>query len=375
MTAAADPNAGPPAPPQRPPRFDLLDGLRGLAALAVVVYHFTQHNGLHWLSGAWVAVDLFFMLSGFVIAHSYGAKLLAGMPFREFALARLVRLGPLYFTGLLIGLAAALLSLRGGELAGVSPLQLGAATLLGSVWLPYPNHLTWPFGTDRIAGQIYPLNDPAWSLFFEVFVNALFVFYVAHRRRLSSLSIVALASAVFLVTTFVFHQTNPGWGEHNFVFGFPRVVAEFFAGALIFQVALHQRPAQPRLLALVAAAMGVLLFRGGSAGLLNSLVVVPLVVVLATAIRIEAPAWQRACRVLGELSYPLYIVHVPLYRLAWQVPGVRAWSPEMQTAVIGGVCVLAAVALAALDKRARKALTDRLAGARRVAPATLARWS
>jgi peptidoglycan/LPS O-acetylase OafA/YrhL len=104
-------------------RFDLLDGLRGLAAIAVMVHHFTQHNGLHWLGGAWVAVDLFFILSGFVIAHSYGIKLLAGMPLRQFLLIRLNRLGPLYFFGLLIGLIAALLAMRAGELGKITPFS------------------------------------------------------------------------------------------------------------------------------------------------------------------------------------------------------------------------------------------------------------
>jgi hypothetical protein len=65
-------------------RFDLLDGLRGIAAIGVMIYHYTLHNGLHWLGGAWVAVDLFFILSGFVIAHSYGNKILNGMGIQQF---------------------------------------------------------------------------------------------------------------------------------------------------------------------------------------------------------------------------------------------------------------------------------------------------
>jgi peptidoglycan/LPS O-acetylase OafA/YrhL len=344
---------------EKPVRFDLLDGLRGIAAIAVMVYHFTQHNGLHWLGGAWVAVDLFFILSGFVIAHSYGAKLLNGMPFSRFLLVRLIRLGPLYFLGLSIGLIAAMLSLRAGEFGDITTMQLGTAATLGAVWLPYPNNLAWPFGNDTISGPIFPLNDPAWSLFFEAFVNATFFLYVLKFRKLSSTSLVCVAWTIFLTCTVLFHQSNPGWGKYNFIFGFPRVVAEFFMGALIYQLGFHNKQARPKLTLLVGVSVAILLLLGRGA-LVNSITLIPLIVVLASAIKIELRTWKSICKVLGNISYPLYIVHFPMYRLVWQTPIIRTLTPLAQTVVVSVICLLFALLLAAIDERLRKILTVRI---------------
>src|ERR1700684_2462821 len=82
-------------------RYDALDGLRGVAAIAVMFSHFTQESVF---KNAYVAVDLFFMLSGFVIAHSYGTRLLAGMTAVEYIKRRIIRLYPMLLLSLLIGL-------------------------------------------------------------------------------------------------------------------------------------------------------------------------------------------------------------------------------------------------------------------------------
>jgi peptidoglycan/LPS O-acetylase OafA/YrhL len=340
-------------------RFDLLDGLRGLAAIAVMVYHFTQHNGLHWLGGAWVAVDLFFILSGFVIAHSYGEKLLAGMLFRQFLLIRLIRLGPLYFLGLLIGLIAAVLSIYAGEFGGITPMQLGTATLLGALWLPYPNNLAWPIGVDTVGGPVFPLNDPAWSLFFEASVNAAFFFYVYRFRKLSSLCFFGISAATFIVVTVLFHQVNPGWGRYNFIFGFPRVVAEFFAGVLVYQLAFHKNKARPKLTLLTGVIVLLLLFIGGVYPLVNSLTLIPVCVVLASAVKIESQSWTKVLRMLGNISYPLYIIHFPMYRLLWNISLIRTFNPIAQTAVVSCLCLTLALLLAVIDEHLRKALTAR----------------
>jgi peptidoglycan/LPS O-acetylase OafA/YrhL len=124
-------------------RFDLLDGLRGVAAIAVMLHHYTQHTGWDWFGGAWVAVDLFFVLSGFVIAHSYSKKLLNGMSFREFAFVRLVRLAPLYLLGLALGVCAVLLSMTKTGTPQISGAQL--ATIISAGLLVPIQSLARPF--------------------------------------------------------------------------------------------------------------------------------------------------------------------------------------------------------------------------------------
>ena len=346
-------------------RFDLLDGLRGIAAIVVVIFHFTQNSRLDWLMGAWVAVDLFFILSGFVIAYSYGAKILDGMTFRQFLLIRLVRLGPLYFAGLWVGLTVAFFTMRAGDLGSISPMQLSTAALLGAAWLPYLNHLSWSweFGNGAINGSIFPLNDPAWSLFFEMFINCIFFFYVYKFRKLVSISLLGVSIAAYLVVVIIYHQLNPGWDADSFIFGFPRVMAEFFGGVLIYHSGLHQKVPRPRFAILVGVAVMALIFivdQKQKTTRFNSIALIPLLLVLASAIKIESRPWQWVCKVLGDISYPLYITHIPMYRLFLQIPILRTLSPMGQTAVMICLCILVALFLASIDKRLRKILMARI---------------
>jgi len=339
-------------------RFDLLDGLRGLAAIAVMIYHFTQHNGLHWLRGAWVAVDLFFILSGFVIAHSYGAKLLDGMSFRSFMLVRLIRLGPLYLFGLILGVVAATLSMCAGELGDITAMQLGAAAALGAMWLPYPNDSSWPFGHDAIHGPIFPLNDPAWSLFFEIFVNGVFFLCVRRFRKLSSIALVCISSFVFITCTVLFDQSNSGWATDNFIFGFPRVMAGFFVGALIYQLGFHEKSGRPGLTMVIGLSV-FLLFILGKRALLNSITLIPLIVALASAVKIEKGGWKALCKALGNISYPIYIVHFPVYRLVWHSQFFQSMTPVSQTMAVCAICLVIAHMLATIDAWLRKILMSR----------------
>ena len=191
-------------------RFDTLDGARGVASIAVMIYHYTQHNGLHWMEGAWVSVDMFFILSGFVIAHSYGAKIIGGMTFIEFTAIRLIRLGPLYFFGLGLGICAAMILIQTNATIQIDGMKIVKAAMLGLFWVPYRNWASWPFGTDVITASVFPLNDPAWSLFFELFVNVVFFLFVSRFRVLSSPWLVTLAFVVFVFCTLVLGQHNPG---------------------------------------------------------------------------------------------------------------------------------------------------------------------
>ncbi|HET9652973.1 MAG TPA: acyltransferase family protein, partial [Usitatibacter sp.] len=89
------------------PRYLLLDGLRGMAALVIVVHHFTALSGQREIfASASIAVDFFFCLGGFVIAHAYQERLLAGMSALEYTRRRVARLYPMYLVGLAIGLFA-----------------------------------------------------------------------------------------------------------------------------------------------------------------------------------------------------------------------------------------------------------------------------
>jgi peptidoglycan/LPS O-acetylase OafA/YrhL len=339
-------------------RFDLLDGLRGVAAIAVMLHHYTQHTGWDWFGGAWVAVDLFFVLSGFVIAHSYSKKILNGMSFREFAFVRLARLGPLYLLGLALGVCAVLLSMAKNGTPQITGTQLATATAVGAFWLPYFNNIAWPFGADAIVGATFPLNDPSWSLFFELCVNVVFAAYLYNFRKLPNATYSILAFVAFIACTVIFRQINPGWRAESFLLGFPRVIAEFFAGVFIFSMGLQYKKAHPVFTAAVTIA-ALLCFTIGNPKIafINSLTLVPLSVALLCSVSIEGIG-KRICGVLGELSYPLYVIHFPIYRLVFESFAIRVLNPVAQTLVVAAISIVLALLLARADQELRRKLTS-----------------
>src|ERR1700681_3354917 len=120
-------------------RYVILDGMRGIAALTVMVFHYTSHTDYELLKNAPVAVDLFFILSGFVLCFSYGDKIYKNeIGFMEFMLRRLIRLYPMLILGLLIGtIAVCLFSLFGHTTYSLH--EAVASFGINALFLPYLN--------------------------------------------------------------------------------------------------------------------------------------------------------------------------------------------------------------------------------------------
>jgi peptidoglycan/LPS O-acetylase OafA/YrhL len=143
--------------------FTTLDGIRGLAALLVVVRHTGALVDPLSFQESYLAVDVFFVLSGVVLSQAYEARLQAGLGALRFAWIRLVRIYPLYFLGGLISVVTILAGIDAPARAG----HLATYALLGLFMLPNP-------GLGSV--YVYPLINPSWSLFMELAVN---VFYAA----------------------------------------------------------------------------------------------------------------------------------------------------------------------------------------------------
>jgi len=355
------PPATVPGLPGTPHRFEALDGLRGLAAIAVMLFHYGEHNGLHWLPSAWVAVDLFFVLSGFVIAHSYAARLRAGMSLGDFMAVRWLRLGPLYLVGLALGAAALAVTMSLGRAGHVTAPEALSAAGLDLLWLPYLNHVAWPFGGEVVRGPVFPLNIPAWSLFFEAIVNLLFVAHVKRFGRSAGVALVAVSGVVFIAITLRLGVINPGWSGGTLVYGFPRVIFEFFLGALIFELKLHERRIGPWLTGLAATTLfASFLSTNVKAALLDAWFVVPLAVIAVAGLRVRGPA-RGLCHWLGDISYPLYIVHYPLFQLAYELFRLREVDPKLQVASVSLLAIAIAWLLVGADRRVRVWLLKRRA--------------
>lgn len=278
-----------------------LDALRGIAAFAVMIYH-QQHTQL--MGHGYLAVDFFFILSGFVIANAYERKLLSNMRFSDFALVRIARLFPLLIAATLV--AAAYMAMgsvrRGGD--------LGWLALLPAALLALPD----PSGT--FAPDPFPLLPVVWSLFFELFANFI---YAARPKWLSTRKLSAIASGSALLLAFALIRHGNGELGNTYATlwaGFPRVLFSFFAGVLCFRLHAQGRLVFPHIspLALAAVLFGLLAVPHRMPWFYDaSCVFVIFPLLLIAAINNEpAERWTRAARVSADVSYPLYLFHLPL---------------------------------------------------------------
>ena len=224
-TPASTEGIVPPLAAAETSRFLLLDGLRGVAALAVVFDHVPPNAIGDLIPQRYLAVDFFFVLSGFVLAHAYGPRLAASWPPLSFMRVRLIRLYPLYLAGSLIGFSVAALGAIRGWGGDLSEVLVTAA--FGVFFLPTLLNM-------NSIGVLYPLNGPAWSLFFELVAN---FFYALIARFLSGrmLALILSVSAVLLSIALFNHADvrGPGWQWSHFDAGLARVVFDFFVGVAI----------------------------------------------------------------------------------------------------------------------------------------------
>lgn len=319
-------------------RFLALDGLRGIAAFSVILDHVPPEMTYGLLPGRALSVDFFFILSGFVLAHAYGERLMTGLSPLAFMRVRIIRLYPLYLLGLLIALASAAYMIRRGwwDVSDIS-----TAALLGFVFLPTP---------PPASSQLYPLNPPAWSLLFELIANLVY----ALTARFLSLRLLAwvlpVGAAAVVFTTFRHADvTGPGWEWSHFDAGLARVMFDFFAGVFLYRLRETWRaPVMPSWLAVVVflAIIGVPApsawrpaFDSGAA-----IILFPLLVMTAADARVSG-AMARVCTTLGLMSYAVYVLHVPLRgvlnlvfdRIGFHPPGYVFVGTLMLTAALAAL--------------------------------------
>ena len=285
-------------------RLDGLDALRGIAALCVFAYHALEEVG----SNAYLAVDFFFMLSGYVMARTYEARLAGGLVPTRFFVMRLGRLWPTLFFGSLLAVPW-LLSQH--PIADVWPAIVA-------------NLLLIPFA---VGGWMFLLNGPAWSICFELFANAL---HAVLLWRLSPRAIAALLVPLIVLLALAASRYSFDVGStlNGFGAALPRVLVSYGIGILLWRKwrdAPSIKVSGAFTLLIMPAFFGInALIAGDSwqADLLFVLLVCPLLI--AGGLRIE-----RVHPVLlwfGAISFPLYAVHVPAMRLVAWLDGDRLWG-------------------------------------------------
>jgi peptidoglycan/LPS O-acetylase OafA/YrhL len=321
-----------------------LDAIRGLAAISVLLIHIGWMGGNRSLARfGYLSVDLFFVVSGFVIGRAYEEKLLSGMRWHRFMLLRVARLYPSMFLGLVAGLVAYFVVPAG-------TYRLG--------WYSIGHLFLIP---DLTADAIFPLNGALWSLFFELAINALHGLVV---RRLSILKLTVFVLAMGAWWAFAASSSGNwggGWNRESFVSGFARVGWSYGAGLLLHRLTLG-RWRIPAIVPIASAALLLFLpaFGGATPRIaLSVFVLFPLIVALAVAS--EVPPFGRGiARWLGAISYPLYAIHHPLLVIVlrrFEISRGARW-----TAVAAAIMAVATVVAYAWDAPVRKRLAALVAG-------------
>ena len=207
-----------------PRTFHTLDAMRAIAATAIVVLHSRLLFNAELAPSAYLAVDLFFVLSGFVLAHVYDGRRLT---VRQFMTIRAIRLYPLYALGLLFAViqAAALLMLGQSRETGT---ELIISAALNAVFLPSPLPSTY----GGYFSDLFPLNGASWSLFFEILINI--AFCTAIFKRGYVLVAVVIGSALLLGFSAITQgNLDTGWQWDRFLDGVAKVGFSFTVGVLL----------------------------------------------------------------------------------------------------------------------------------------------
>lgn len=315
------------------PHYALLDGLRGVAALLVVWYHVFegfQFAGnkpvIDFINHGYLAVDFFFILSGFVVGYAYDSRWGKTLTLGGFFRRRLIRLQPMVIMGAVIGAASFLISgMERWDGTHATLWLTFLAFVCGCLMLPalpgMPREV-------RGNGEMFPLNGPCWSLFFEYVGNIVYALFIRHlsTRLLAVLSFaLCCALAWFAVTDQSgYGSIGVGWtvDRTNILGGMLRMLCPFTMGILMSRLFKPLRQARGAFW--TSAALLLIIFHipyiySDGALSLNGMfeaaciiAVFPLVVWYAASGKTTDIASTRICRFLGDISYPLYIVHYPL---------------------------------------------------------------
>ena len=316
--------------------FRTLDGIRGVAAIAVAFRHIPDNAVADLTPQSYLAVDLFFVLSGFVLAHAYSARLRAGMGFVDFAVVRLIRLYPMYLIASLITLALVFVPAWPGHYH--PPPRSLRTIVLALLFVP-----TFDPGDPHIG--LFPLIGPAWSLFFEFAVNLVFA-AIATRLDTKRLTLVLAAGAAFLIYTVArFGTLDVGYSQSNAWGGFGRVGFAFFAGIAAHRLWAAGALPWLRLPAWAAAVAVLAMFQlapAHPAAYDTMLVLVAMPALVLASARAEPPPWlARPFAVIGLASYAVYVLTNPVDQ--W-VETLLPWSQVNRYAGLGTAGAVALVA-------------------------------
>lgn len=329
-----------------PTRYVTLDAMRGLAAICVALFHFDIWAMPH----GYLAVDFFFVLSGFVLARTYAPRFTEGLGVGRFMVKRIIRLYPLFLLGTL--LAGLVFALR-AEVGATNPMAPAAAWwtfLLGLAMLPSP-----------LDVPLFPLNVPSWSLFFEILANALLALVLLRLPRWALAALIIVCAAGLTPILLAHGSGNIGalWSEigvaslrTTYSFGFGVLIAGFASLS-------PRRASWLALLVPIAILVMLALPRTGYAAYDIGMILVGSPLLLWAGSRVQLPGFFLIpASFIGELSYALYAVHWPMIEPLRDLRDRFAVSPVFADPIfIAAMLALAWVAVRGFDIPLRRRLS------------------
>lgn len=367
---------------QAKPRYELLDGLRGVAAFLVILYHFGEGFATspvdQMMNHGYLAVDFFFVLSGFVIGYAYDGRWSRRMTAGRFMLRRVIRLHPMVVLSVMLGAVAYLL--QGSVRWDGTPVPLPhllLALLLGLFLIPV---LPGMSAEVRGNGEMFPLNGPSWSLFFE-YIGSILYAIVLHRLSKKALAAVTALSGIGLAAVILgnvsgAYHVGVGWsaGGLGFLGGFLRLSFSFSAGLLMSRC--FRKTNIRGAFWICAAAIALILScpyvtTDGNVSVLNgvydcvcTLFLFPAIVYVGACGATTDRFSTNTCEFLGQLSYPVYIIHYPVmylfYAWVWNNGITLGEALPICAALFVGIIFMAWLALRFYDTPLRRYLSSRL---------------
>ena len=292
--------------------FEILDGLRGVAALAVVTFHFMEiaysDYSQNFIGHGFLAVDFFFCLSGFVIGYAYDDRI-GKMGVWEFFKSRLIRLHPMIIFGSVLGLAAYLFDPFVGHPGLLSTGSILLLFFASAFLFPAP-------AMSERAFNLFGLNAPAWSLFWEYVANIVYAFVLSKLSRRWIFVLTVIGAVLLCFTCYRAGNLMGGWSGGTFWDGGARIFFSFSAGLLIYRSNWIIKNKLGFIGLAILLALAFLMPFSKWNWLTEPAVVLfyfPLLIALGAGATL-APGLKKICVFSGKISYPLYMTH---YAVMW----------------------------------------------------------
>ena len=308
-------------------RFTALDGMRGVCALMVVFYH--AFRSAHRFEHGYLSVDVFFILSGFVLSFAYQDKLVSGFSLDAFLRARFVRLWPaLTLAAVLSGLSFVLVE-SAFALPHSDPVAIVVCVFESIFLIP------------RVAGDslAFPLNGNLWSLFAEFWVNVAFALFVVRLRTRDLPAVMLVGWALFAFAAWRAGTVDIGPQASTAIFAIPRAVPSFTCGVWLYRLwqdRVLERLPSVHPVAVYALWAAITLLPADRFGLgfdlVQIVVTMPLLVALLASWTGSTPALATW---LGWISYPLYATQsVFVVGVQRVMHGAMSFAAEMAIVVL-----------------------------------------